>query len=59
MSGSDRGSLTYNIDAAIAYGPPWDPICGAPEARNTACKVTRAAPEEVPPRAASSTVEVA
>jgi anaerobic selenocysteine-containing dehydrogenase len=59
MSGSDRGSLTYNIDAAVAYGPPWDPICGAPEARNTACRVTRAAPEEVPPRAASSTVEVA
>jgi anaerobic selenocysteine-containing dehydrogenase len=59
MSGSDRGSLMYNIDAAVAYGPPWDPICGAPEARNTACRVTRAAPEEVPPRAASSTVEVA
>ena len=50
MSGADRGALTYNIDAAISYGPPWDPISGAPESRNTACKVTRAPAGEVPAR---------
>jgi thiosulfate reductase / polysulfide reductase chain A len=48
MQGADRGALTFNIDAAITYGPPWDPISGSPEARNTACKVTRADPSEVP-----------
>jgi anaerobic selenocysteine-containing dehydrogenase len=58
MRGADRGSLTYNIDVAVAYGPPWDPINGAPEARNTACKVTRAQPHEVPARATPSVAEV-
>ena len=48
MAGSDRGALTFNIDAAIPYGPPWDPISGSPEARNTACKVVRAKPGEIP-----------
>jgi len=47
MAGSDRGALTFNIDAAIPYGPPWDPISGSPEARNTACKVVRAKPGEI------------
>lgn len=48
MNGADHGALTFNIDGAIPYGPPWDPISGSPEARNTACKVSRADPSEVP-----------
>ena len=48
VEGADRGALTFNIDAAIAYGPPWDPISGSPEARNTACRIERADPAEVP-----------
>lgn len=48
IDGADRGALTFNIDGAIPYGPPWDPISGSPEARNTACKISRAASSEVP-----------
>lgn len=51
MAGPHRGALTYNIDAAIAYGPPWDPISGSAEARNIACRIVRAQPDEVPARA--------
>lgn len=43
-----HGALTFNIDVAIPYGPPWDPISGSSEARNTACRITRALPSEVP-----------
>ncbi|HSQ04690.1 MAG TPA: molybdopterin dinucleotide binding domain-containing protein, partial [Burkholderiales bacterium] len=48
IAGADRGSLTFNVDAAIAYGPPWDPISGSPESRNVACSVSRADPQDVP-----------
>ncbi len=45
--GPDRGALTYNVDAAVAYGPPWDPIAGSAEARNCACRVSRADRSEI------------
>ncbi|MFQ5899698.1 MAG: molybdopterin-dependent oxidoreductase [Candidatus Methylomirabilia bacterium] len=44
--GFDHGALTVNVDAAIPYGPPWDPITGSAEARNVACRIRRANPEE-------------
>ncbi|MBC7782000.1 MAG: molybdopterin-dependent oxidoreductase [Proteobacteria bacterium] len=47
MSGADHGALTFNIDAALSYGPPWDPISGSPEARNSACRIVRADPAEI------------
>ena len=43
----DRGALTYNVDAAISYGPPWDPVSGSPEARNCACRIRRVEPAEL------------
>jgi anaerobic selenocysteine-containing dehydrogenase len=54
IEGADHGALTFNIDAAIRYGPPWDPISGSPEARNTACRIVRADPAEVPSFAAAA-----
>jgi anaerobic selenocysteine-containing dehydrogenase len=47
MSGPDHGAGVCNIDVAVPYGPPWDPITGSAEARNTVCKVVRAEPAEV------------
>jgi len=41
-AGFDHGALTVNVDAAIPYGPPWDPISGSAEARNVACRLARA-----------------
>lgn len=47
ISAPDHGALTFNVDAAIPYGPPWDPISGSAEARNAACKICRAKPSEI------------
>ena len=47
VPGADHGALTFNVDAAISYGPPWDPISGSPEARNAACSIRPADPAEV------------
>lgn len=44
--GFDHGALTVNVDAAIPYGPPWDPITGSAEARNVACRIRQAGPDE-------------
>lgn len=43
----DRGALAFNVDAAIPYGPPWDPISGSAEARNIACRIGKAEQPEV------------
>ena len=54
LAGADHGALTFGIDVAIQYGPPWDPISGSAEARNTACRITRADSAEVPAFAAAA-----
>ena len=53
IKSADHGSLTFNVDTAIAYGPPWDPISGSAEARNNACTIRRAQQSEVPPHSAA------
>lgn len=47
MPGPDRGASRFNIETSIPYGPPWDSISGSAEARNCACKVSRAEANEV------------
>ena len=47
VPGPDHGALTFNVDAAISYGPPWDPVSGSPEARNASCNISRADPAEL------------
>ena len=49
IPGADHGALKFNVEAAIAYGPPWDPITGSAEARNSACRIKRVDPEEAAP----------
>lgn len=44
----DHGALAVNVEAAIAYGPRWDPITGSAEARNVACRIARVEPGSVP-----------
>ena len=48
LKGSDFGALTFNVEAAIPYGPHWDPISGSAEARNCACRIYRADAADVP-----------
>src|SRR5262249_42570623 len=47
LKSADHGALTFNVEAAIPYGPPWDPVSGSAEARNCACRITRADPAEI------------
>jgi len=48
LAGPDFGALTFNVEAAIPYGPHYDPISGSAEARNCACRIRRADPAEIP-----------
>jgi anaerobic selenocysteine-containing dehydrogenase len=48
IKGADRGALKLNVEAAIPYGPPWDLICGSAEARNCACRISRADLAQIP-----------
>lgn len=55
--GPDHAALTVNVDAAVPYGPPWDPISGSAEARNCACRIRRAEPGEAATVAGTAAVE--
>lgn len=48
LDGPDHGALIFNVEAAIPYGPYWDPISGSSESRNCACKVSKADLADVP-----------
>lgn len=48
VTAPDRGALTFNVEAAIPYGPHWDPISGSSESRNVACRIGRADPGDIP-----------
>jgi len=48
LAGPDFGALTFNVEAAIPYGPHCDPISGSAEARNCACKIYPADPADIP-----------
>ncbi|TAK80555.1 MAG: hypothetical protein EPO20_27555 [Betaproteobacteria bacterium] len=48
IAGADRGALKLNVETAIPYGPPWDRISGSAEARNCACRISRADLGQIP-----------
>jgi len=35
------GALKININAALSYGPPWDPATGSPDTRGLLCRIRR------------------
>jgi len=35
------GALDVNINGAMSYGAPWDPVTGSPDTRGLACRLTR------------------
>jgi anaerobic selenocysteine-containing dehydrogenase len=42
----DRGALDVNINAAMSYGAPWDPIAGSADTRGLPCRLTPAPPPD-------------
>jgi hypothetical protein len=37
--GPDRGAFDVNINAAMTYGGPWDPVSGSADTRGLPCRV--------------------
>ena len=46
--GPDFGALSVNINAAMSYGGPWDPVTGSADTRGLLCRV-RPLPDGVAP----------
>jgi anaerobic selenocysteine-containing dehydrogenase len=44
----DRGALEVNVNAAISYGGPWDPVTGSADTRGLPCRLTVLAHDEAP-----------
>ena len=40
--GPEHGALDVNINAALSYAGPFDPVSGSPDARGLLCRVRRA-----------------
>jgi len=41
-AGPEFGALDVNVNAALSYGGPWDPITGSPDSRGLPCRLRRA-----------------
>jgi thiosulfate reductase/polysulfide reductase chain A len=41
-AGPERGALDVNINGALSYGAPWDPVTGAPDTRGLLCRIEAA-----------------
>ncbi|MEE8334240.1 MAG: molybdopterin-dependent oxidoreductase, partial [Alphaproteobacteria bacterium] len=39
--GPEFGALDVNINGALSYGAPWDPVSGSTDTRGLACRLTR------------------
>ncbi|MDE0334220.1 MAG: molybdopterin-dependent oxidoreductase, partial [Defluviicoccus sp.] len=46
--GPDFGAFSVNINAAMSYGGPWDPVTGSADTRGLLCRV-RPLPDGTPP----------
>ena len=39
--GPERGALEININAAMRYDGPWDPMTGSADTRGLSCRITK------------------
>ena len=49
----EHGALDININAALAYDGPWDPVSGSSDVRGLACRVEPLGPRDAPVTASS------
>ncbi|MEX2453162.1 MAG: molybdopterin-dependent oxidoreductase [Rhodospirillaceae bacterium] len=47
-AGPERGALDVNVNVALSYGGPWDPVTGSADTRGLPCRVTAIADAEIP-----------
>ena len=48
--GPDRGALDINVNVALSYDGPWDPVTGSADTRGLPCRVTPVPVSEIPMR---------
>jgi thiosulfate reductase/polysulfide reductase chain A len=46
--GPEHGALDVNVNAALSYGGPWDPVTGSADTRGLPCRITRLSADQVP-----------
>ncbi len=46
--GPERGALDVNVNAALSYGGPWDPVTGSADTRGLSCRITRLEEDQIP-----------
>lgn len=48
VEGPEKGALDVNVNVALSYGGPWDPVTGSADTRGLPCRVTPLPECEVP-----------
>ena len=49
-AGPERGALEVNVNAALSYDGPWDPVTGSADTRGLPCRIAPIAEAEIPMR---------
>ncbi len=47
-AGPERGALEVNVNAALSYDGPWDPVTGSADTRGLPCRIAPIAEAEIP-----------
>lgn len=47
-AGPERGALEVNVNAALSYDGPWDPVTGSADTRGLPCSITPVPESEIP-----------
>ena len=47
-AGPERGALEVNVNAALSYDGPWDPVTGSTDTRGLPCSITPVPESEIP-----------
>jgi anaerobic selenocysteine-containing dehydrogenase len=47
-AGPERGALDVNVNAALSYDGPWDPVTGSADTRGLPCRITPIPNSEIP-----------
>ena len=48
VEGPEKGALDVNVNVALSYGGPWDPVTGSADTRGLPCRITPLPEWEVP-----------
>ncbi|MEE2995753.1 MAG: molybdopterin-dependent oxidoreductase [Pseudomonadota bacterium] len=50
VEGPEKGALDVNVNVALSYNGPWDPVTGSADTKGLPCRITPLAKSEIPMR---------